>query len=173
MKGLKVNAQGEGGLTGVLYAEDGVSADLGGQILRLSLIGNTVPTEYNEVCMVGRKVGEDVFEVDQMESLPKKDGEMLLLTGKGSCIFALRKNDVKEAKKETSASGTPYLEISAPFEKGIIHLKIYGEVNKEPSSGTLVFLLKDTPKCEEQSFGSGYAVKKIYSYYGMGVQLLS
>ena len=177
MKAARFREDGYGAIVGRLRLPNEIQYENDGRLGTFQLTGNVLETEYNDVALLGRRLSEYAFEVDDMESLEIDD--VLYFETKNTeepCyLLIIPKDLVTEIKKEVIPGGMKVKNILVVNggKNHNLNLTTIGEWRPDIANKSYVFLLRKEITTIENEFGSGYAIKKVKTDYAAGIQLLS
>lgn len=170
-----------GVIVGHLCAPDQIQIDNGGCVEKYSLTGNVVETKGYDVVAIGKKTGEGVFDVSVMESIPDEENPYDVydarIEDKHIEVLAFHKSLVRKHEKIVKDDKT-YTNIDVDTKNGIMHARTVREDYRDPDTGSIILLVQNKGRetgilKDVKEFGSGYAKKKVTSYYCTGIQMLS
>ena len=181
MKPILLDQNNIGVLVGHLCSPDELQVDNGGTVEKYKLTGNVVDTKSYDVLAIGKKIGDDVFQVEKMESVADQenpydiydvhveDSHLEVLSFHKSLV---RKHDKAVVNDKTITN------IEIDTGNGLMHARTFREDYRVPETGGGIILIgnKNKPSgitTEVKEYGTGYAKKKVTAYYCSGLQLLS
>lgn len=177
MKAALFRKDNYGAVVGRLKSPTELQYEDNGHVRIFNLLGKIVETEYNDVLILGKRINDNEFYVEKMESIPKDNEDFLGLYADGEegryYSLAIPKSLLVSIDEKPIKTGILYTFHFALSEKRTLFLNTYDVPLKDVRTDSYIFLLKKALEKEEKQYGIGYAVKKWTNMYGHGIQLLS